>query len=158
MSSKISLIVGGSSGMGLATAQELVNDGHTVVIAGRDQEKLSAAKAHLTSIGRGLAETISADLYDWASVERLIAHIGAEGRHIDKLVNAAGYFFPKPFLEHARPITIDTSISTSSILCHSGSRSNVASHGGGSIMNVVSCGRTRRSGGGFVRRWQSWAP
>lgn len=139
MPSKISLIVGGSSGMGLATAQELVNDGHTVVITGRDQEKLSAAKAQLTSIGRGLAETISADLYDWSSVERLIAYVGAEGRHIDKLVNAVGYFFPKPFLEHA-PADYDRylDLNKATFFVTQAVAQNMASHAGGSIVNIGS--------------------
>lgn len=139
MSSKISLIVGGSSGMGLATAQELINDGQAVVIVGRDQEKLSAAKAQLTSIGRGFAETISADLYDWASVEKLIANIGAEGRHIDKLVNAAGYFFPKPFLEHApADYARYLDLNKATFFVTQAVAKNMASHGGGSIVNIGS--------------------
>jgi NAD(P)-dependent dehydrogenase (short-subunit alcohol dehydrogenase family) len=38
------VVIGGSSGMGLAAAQALTKTGAAVVIAGRSQEKLDAAK------------------------------------------------------------------------------------------------------------------
>jgi NAD(P)-dependent dehydrogenase (short-subunit alcohol dehydrogenase family) len=38
------VVVGGSSGMGLAAAQALAKTGAAVVIAGRSREKLDAAK------------------------------------------------------------------------------------------------------------------
>ena len=43
----LSYIVGGSSGMGLATARLLVADGGTVVLVARDQDKLAARKGDL---------------------------------------------------------------------------------------------------------------
>ena len=100
MSNKLSVIAGGSSGMGKATAAELVLDGRTVLIIGRDEAKLAAAKAELDALGTGTVETLSADLSNAASVDILIARIDSEPRHIDQLVNAAGSFFPKPFLDH----------------------------------------------------------
>jgi NAD(P)-dependent dehydrogenase (short-subunit alcohol dehydrogenase family) len=41
------VVIGGSSGMGLATAQALAKTGATVVIAGRSREKLDTAKASI---------------------------------------------------------------------------------------------------------------
>lgn len=41
------VVIGGSSGIGLATAKLLLKQGYTVTIAGRDGEKLAAAKASL---------------------------------------------------------------------------------------------------------------
>ena len=38
---RVSLIVGGSSGMGRATAQLLLQEGRTVLLVGRDQDKLN---------------------------------------------------------------------------------------------------------------------
>ena len=44
--SEVALIIGGSSGMGLATAKQLNNNGTDVIIVGRNIEKLNqAAKA-----------------------------------------------------------------------------------------------------------------
>jgi len=41
------VVIGGSSGMGLASAQALAQEDATVVIASRSREKLEAAKARI---------------------------------------------------------------------------------------------------------------
>lgn len=76
------LIVGGSSGMGLATAQRLVHAGGDVFIAGRDTDKLDAAVRSLD----GKALGIAADVTDPASLSALMARVG----RLDHLVLAAG--------------------------------------------------------------------
>jgi NAD(P)-dependent dehydrogenase (short-subunit alcohol dehydrogenase family) len=96
----LSYIIGGSSGMGLATARLLVADGGTVVLVGRDQGKLDARKGELEAGGKGKVEAIAADLYDAEAVKSLIAKIDGETRHINHLVNAAGYFIPRDFFEY----------------------------------------------------------
>src|SRR5215470_10198079 len=98
----VSYIIGGSSGMGLATAKLLVDDGASVVIIGRDSKKLERRLHELQDGGAGNVETMTADLYDAASLRSLLEHIAAEKRHIQHLVNAAGYFIPKPFLEYTQ--------------------------------------------------------
>ena len=44
---KVAVITGGSSGMGLAAAQEFINNGAKVVVFGRGEEALDAATAQL---------------------------------------------------------------------------------------------------------------
>lgn len=46
------LVIGGSSGMGLALAERLLHSGHHVTIAARDARGLEAAAAHLGRIGK----------------------------------------------------------------------------------------------------------
>lgn len=94
---KTALILGGSTGIGLDTAKRLAERGIAVTIVGRSQDKLDKAAAEIG----GNVKTISADLYDHAAVDGLIAQIDA-GESYDYLVNSAGYFAPAPFVEHTR--------------------------------------------------------
>ncbi|MGP4029147.1 glucose 1-dehydrogenase [Actinomadura sp. 3N407] len=52
---KVALITGGSSGMGLATARRLLDEGASVVITGRDRARLDAAAKELDGGDRVLA-------------------------------------------------------------------------------------------------------
>jgi len=74
-SDSVSLIIGGSSGMGLATARLLVADGGTVVLVGRDKAKLAERKGELEASGKGKAETIATDLFDSKGVKALASRI-----------------------------------------------------------------------------------
>ena len=47
LNDKVAVVTGGSSGVGLATAQRFIADGAQVVITGRNQEALDAAVAEL---------------------------------------------------------------------------------------------------------------
>jgi len=95
----IALVVGGSSGMGLESAKLLAAQGVEVVIVGRNQTKLESALSELTLIGK--ASYIRADLYRQEGIQTLLSFINDESVDIAYLVNAAGYFSPKPFLEHS---------------------------------------------------------
>ncbi|MET8308055.1 SDR family NAD(P)-dependent oxidoreductase [Micromonospora sp. NPDC005173] len=61
------VIVGGSSGMGLATAHQVVAGGGTGVITGRDQDKVGAAVDALSQNGK--AWGITAELTDRDQVD-----------------------------------------------------------------------------------------
>jgi len=139
MTEKLSILLGGSTGMGRATADILVGEGQSVLLVGRDQRKLETAAAELNARGTGRAEFYSADLSDKSSVDRLIAKIDGEARHIDKLVNAAGTFFPKPFLEHSRA-DYDKyhDINRSTFLVTQAVARNMVRNGGGAIVNIGS--------------------
>ncbi len=93
------LVVGGSSGIGLETARLVLEQGGRVLIVGHRADKLEAAHLMLTELGE--VTSLSADLSTAAGVDRLLQTLDAEHRDIDLLVNAAGVFFPKPFLEHS---------------------------------------------------------
>lgn len=84
--STVALIIGGSSGMGLATVKQLAAQGVNTIILGKYLSKLEKAKAELGS--NALIETIQADLYNANDVERVIEEIKQQHRHIKYLVNA----------------------------------------------------------------------
>jgi NAD(P)-dependent dehydrogenase (short-subunit alcohol dehydrogenase family) len=133
-----SLIIGGSSGMGLATARLLAAEGRTIMIVGRDAAKLADAAKVIEGAG-GNAETVSVDLYDAAAVTALAAKLEADPRHIDQLVNAAGYFFPKPFLEHEQA-DYDRyhDLNRATFFLTQAVARNMARHEGGAIVNIGS--------------------
>lgn len=95
------LVVGGTSGIGLQTAKEIAGQGGSVVVIGHRAEKAEAARIELAAIaGEDRVKAIVADLSNQESVRELLALLDRDHSDIDLLVNAAGAFFPKPFLEH----------------------------------------------------------
>ncbi|WP_266159258.1 SDR family oxidoreductase [Dyella silvatica] len=76
------VILGGTSGIGLATAQAALAQGATVVVSSSRQDRVTAAVAELGSRADGQV----ADLTDAASITQLFARIGA----FDHLVYTAG--------------------------------------------------------------------
>lgn len=96
------LVVGGTSGIGLETAMMVAHEGGTVVVVGNRLEKAEAARQQLAAIaGEDKAFALTADLSDFASVRTLIDKLAREHSDIDLLVNAAGIYYPKAFLEHS---------------------------------------------------------
>ncbi|MDJ0686001.1 MAG: SDR family oxidoreductase [Alphaproteobacteria bacterium] len=96
MTSSVSVIIGGTSGMGLETAKQLKDEGRTVLVVGRKDTSMASAQ---DTLGPD-AELVNCDLMDRDQVNQLIQRIEQESRHIDQLVNAAGVFKPKAFVEH----------------------------------------------------------
>lgn len=135
--SNLALIIGGTTGIGKATARILLKQGYTVQIVGRNPQRLEAARLDLSSEGH--VETIQVDLYDESSVDRLIKHIEDERRPIKQLVNAAGTFNPKAFLEHTRQ-DYDSylDLNRAMFFVTQAVGRNMEEHGGGAIVNVGS--------------------
>lgn len=72
------VVIGGSSGIGLAVARRSLDDGATVVIAGRSQQRLDAARADLARTGppAGRLSAHPVDIGDPAQVTRLFERVG----------------------------------------------------------------------------------
>jgi len=92
------LVIGGSSGIGKHVAQSVLQAGGTAVLVGKRPEKLQAAAADLSSLGPVLTEL--ADITQPGQRQALIDRLQANHADTTLLVNAAGVFLPKPFLEH----------------------------------------------------------
>ena len=139
--SNIALIIGGSSGMGLATAKQLVAKGTSVIILGNNTDKLASAKAQLTAIASNdiNIETLQANLYEQQDVERVIQAINSNERHIQYLVNSAGYFNPKPYLEHELDdYDAYAVLNRATFFISQAVSQNMINNGGGSIVNIGS--------------------
>lgn len=95
------LVVGGTSGIGLQAAKEIAEQGGAVVVVGHRADKANAARKELVAIaGENKVHALVANLSSSEGVQELLAQLDKEHRDIDLLVNAAGVFFPKPFVEH----------------------------------------------------------
>ena len=88
------VVIGGSSGMGLATARAAALDGAEVTIASSRQERVDAALAELPDGCTGVA----VDVRDESQVAALFERVGA----LDHLVFTAGDgFTPRPLVDLA---------------------------------------------------------
>ncbi|SPT60131.1 SDR family NAD(P)-dependent oxidoreductase [Actinomadura madurae] len=92
------IVVGGSSGMGRQTAADVVGAGGTAVIIGRNPAKVEATVKELGGDGRAVG--IAADLSEPMAAEETRRILAAEHADATLLVNAAGLFLPKPFLDY----------------------------------------------------------
>jgi len=86
---KVVVITGGSSGIGLSTAQRVAEAGATTIIVARGEEELFKARDDMKSRG-GKVFAYTADLADMADCDRLVKTVLEEHGHVDILVNNAG--------------------------------------------------------------------
>ena len=91
---QVALITGGGSGIGLATAREMIRLGARVALCGRTEAKLVAATSSIDA--RDRVFTRVCDIREPAQVEELVKATLAQFGKIDILVNNAGGQFPAP--------------------------------------------------------------
>ena len=87
---KLCVITGGSSGIGLAIAEQLAAEGARLLLLARDTATLEGAAAHLRTLGAAEVATLSADVAKDGEIARLPAAIAALGPAADLVVNSAG--------------------------------------------------------------------
>ena len=131
------LIIGGTSGMGLETAKQLSKHNIDVIIVGNNPDKLDQAVRELNAQG-GKAIGLQANLYQPQDVDKLIDSINNHGA-ISYLVNAAGYFNPKTFIDHSMA-DYDTymELNKATFRISQAVAKGMIEQGGGSIVNIGS--------------------
>lgn len=134
---KKALIIGGSSGMGLASAAAILARGLNVILVGSNAAKLAAADYALKHPGR--VDVLAADITTPEGQAAVIARIEREKGHIAEMVNAAGKFLPKPFLEHgAADYDGYMALNRATFFITQAAARNMKAHGGGSIVMIGS--------------------
>lgn len=125
---KVALVIGGTSGIGKATAEQLLEKGAQVHIVGRSTDKVADTE-NLTKH--------KVDITDQEQVNKLIETIGT--LDVDFLVNASGIFGPKPFLEHTQS-DYDSylDLNRGFFFLTQATAESMRNSGGGSIVNVGS--------------------
>ena len=132
------VVVGGSSGMGRQTAADVVAAGGSAVIIGEDPARVDETVQTLAE--EGSAHGIAADLSDRTQVERVCRQLADDHADATLLVNAAGFFIPKAFLDYDGPsydayLELDRAIF---FLTQTVVRGMVEQGRGGSIVNIGS--------------------
>ncbi|MFB1013117.1 MAG: SDR family oxidoreductase, partial [Bacteroidia bacterium] len=85
---KVAIITGSSGGIGKATATGLAKQGASIVINGRNQEKLELVKKELEQMGFDVL-AVAADITSYEECERLMQETVTHFGKIDILVNNA---------------------------------------------------------------------
>jgi len=132
------LISGGSSGIGLATAQRFLDEGSRVFLAGLDQREVDSALAGLRPSGEvsGLACDVSLE----GDVARMVAAAHRALGGIDVLINNAGTARRDPFLAIAAgdwDRIVAVNLRGMFLVAQAVSR-HMAERGGGVIINMSS--------------------
>ncbi len=133
----LALIVGGSSGIGLATAKQLMEKGTNTIIVGSSLDKLETARDSLSGVGD--VEILQADLYEVSDVQRVMAFVEDQDRYIKYFVNAAGKFKPVSFLAHeGHDYDAYLNLNRAAFFISQAVSRSMVSNGGGSIVHIGS--------------------
>ncbi|AZZ37931.1 ketoacyl reductase [Bdellovibrio sp. qaytius] len=91
------VITGGSRGLGLALARELVNENCNVTLLARDEDELKRAKKELDKLNRGEVHIVVCDITDNVQLSRAIHEAADLYDGIDLLINNAGAIVVGPW-------------------------------------------------------------
>ena len=94
---KTAIVTGASGGLGFAIAKSFIDHGFNVVLTGTNEDGLMSAHVALGSPDTVL--TVAADVGSTADRQRLVKSSLSRFGRIDVLVNNAGIFEPRPFLD-----------------------------------------------------------
>ena len=135
----VTIVTGGASGIGLATARRLACEGGRVAIVDRS-DPAEAVRAIATAGGE--AWGIRADVSRESDVEAMVRAIVSRAERVDALVNAAGIGTPRPVtIDEATVAEWDTLCAvnlTGTMLCCRAVIPAMRQGGGGAIVNIAS--------------------
>jgi NAD(P)-dependent dehydrogenase (short-subunit alcohol dehydrogenase family) len=98
LTSRTAVVIGGTSGIGLALARGLALAGADVVPTGRRLKLVQEAACEIMKLGRK-SLAVECDVADRASIEKLSQHVHQAFGKVDILVNCAGITQRTPVLE-----------------------------------------------------------
>jgi uncharacterized protein len=94
---RLALVTGASAGLGAAFARAYAARGLDVALVARRAERLQALASELEAKHGIEALVVPGDLSDWEAHGLVIDAVEAAGRHVDVLVNNAGFGIPQSF-------------------------------------------------------------
>jgi uncharacterized protein len=91
MARRLCLVTGASAGIGAEFARLYAERGYDLALTARRADRLDALAKEISDKWGAKCLTISADLADRSAPKTIIDAIESQGRHVDALVNNAGY-------------------------------------------------------------------
>ena len=91
LQNKIAIVTGANSGMGMATVEALSDQGATVIMLCRSEERGRKAAAGLSREKERKLDLMICDLGEFASIRRFVAGVKEKYPRVDILVNNAGF-------------------------------------------------------------------
>lgn len=88
---KIAIIPGGTSGIGKEIALGFIKEGATVIVASRNEKRVAEMQKLFNDIGHS-GRSLQVDISNIDDVKNLMEYVNDKYKHIDILVNSAGYF------------------------------------------------------------------
>jgi NAD(P)-dependent dehydrogenase (short-subunit alcohol dehydrogenase family) len=136
---KVSVVTGGSKGIGYAIAKRLAENSSRVYICARDREEVEAAVSRLSEFGEAYGKVC--DVRDEEQVKRLLESCESRLGGIDILVNNAGVGILRKTTEEITPAefrqTIETNLLGTYYACHY-AIPMLKRRGGGYVINISS--------------------
>ena len=139
LTGRTAVVVGGTSGIGLALARGLAEAGADVVPTSRRAEETNAAADEIERLGRATLRATS-DVADRSSLETVLSQCVAAFGKVDVLVNAAGRTERAPTLdipEERWASILDTNLTGTLRACQVFGR-HMIERGYGRIVNIAS--------------------
>src|SRR5260370_12453786 len=139
LKNKTAVVIGGTSGIGLALTRGLAQAGANVVPTGRRAEQVRNAAAEVVALGRRSFQQ-TCDVTDNASIEGLLQAVCAELGSVQILVNCAGRtkkMATLEFTESDRDAILETNLTVTLRACRVFGRHMIAHHYG-RIINIGS--------------------
>jgi 3-oxoacyl-[acyl-carrier protein] reductase len=141
LTGKVSVVTGGSRGIGLAIARALLERGASVMITGTNQQRLADASQELESaVHGGSVIAQPADVRKYGDVERMLNAAAARFGGVDVLINNAGVGVFAPVSEMSVEQwhdVIETNLTGVFYCCHA-ALPHLRKRGGGWIINISS--------------------
>jgi NAD(P)-dependent dehydrogenase (short-subunit alcohol dehydrogenase family) len=136
---KVTIVTGGGTGIGRATAHLFANEGSSVVVAGRRADLLVSVVEEIESFG-GKAIPVQCDVSRSSEVEALIDAAVKTFGGIDNVINNAGLDVSKPLLETTEEewdLVLSVNLK-GHFLCAKAAVPQMLTRGGGCIVNTSS--------------------
>ncbi|MFD7020233.1 SDR family NAD(P)-dependent oxidoreductase [Streptomyces sp. NPDC059928] len=153
MSRPVTIVTGGSRGIGAATCVRLAADGHDLALGYVSNEAAAREVAAMVREAGGRCVAVRADTSQEADVERLFDTAAAELGPVSGLVNNAGVTGPLGRLANARTDdlrrVLDVNVLGYLLCCRRAAR-DMAALGGGAIVNISSAAATLGAPGDYV--------